>query len=277
MHIKPLKLSSFKASGQMMFGATPAEKWQRLYPADEDGLCNWALRSLLVEHDGQAILIDSGFGNANTDLLDEYKVELYKPANEMLIKQGIDVSSVTHLIHTHLHIDHCGGGFLKTTKGLFEASFPYSQYIVGSKQLENAIKPSDFESESFDKEIVHAFRDYKGLVQIEKESFIFPWLELLVFNGHTKGMLVPVIHWNKKSLVFCGDLIPSAAHLMLNSASGYDVNQLMTLAEREEFLEEAFDNDYCLFFQHDSLYECCSLKKENSRIVSAEYFGVEYF
>jgi glyoxylase-like metal-dependent hydrolase (beta-lactamase superfamily II) len=275
MYVKPIKLSSFRAPGQIMFGAAPAEKWQRLYPADEDGNCNWALRSLLIEHENKLVLIDTGFGNGNPELLKEYMVVDYTPANEILKKQGIDPSSITHIVHTHLHIDHCGGSFYKTLKGNFEASFPYSQYIVGTKQLETANNPTEFERDSFDNGIVNSFLNYPGLMKIGGEGFLFPWLEFLIFNGHTSGLLVPVIHWNKKSIAFCGDLIPTIAHLELNCASGYDMNQMMVLAERDEFLEEAFDNEYYLCFQHDALYECCSLKKENSRIVPAEYFNVE--
>jgi glyoxylase-like metal-dependent hydrolase (beta-lactamase superfamily II) len=275
MKIRSFQLNTFKAPGKLMFGATPDEKWAQLYPANEEGQCNWALRSLLIENEGELILIDSGFGVSNTKVLEEYCVDQFKPANEILKMQGVNPSGISYVVHTHLHIDHCGGSFIKNFNGKYEASFPYSKYVVSTAQLLVSESPTDFERDSFDEGVVSSFSGYPGLVRIEKEKFLFNWFELLIFNGHTSGLLVPVIHAGSKTIVFCGDLISSAAHIILQSASAYDVNPILTLAEREIFLEEAFENNYYLFFQHDLNIECCSLKKENSRIVPAAYYKVE--
>ncbi len=131
-------------------------------------------------------------------------------------------------------------------------------------QLNTALHPSDFEKESFRPEIIVAFNDYKNVVKIKKDCFLFPWLELRIFYGHTVGLIVPVIHNGSKTIVFVGDLLPSAAHLILNSVMGYDINPELVYKERNALLNEAYKKGYLLFFQHDLYYECCSLKFENN-------------
>jgi glyoxylase-like metal-dependent hydrolase (beta-lactamase superfamily II) len=272
MQIKVLEYSCFMASGHAMFGSTPVVEWQHLYPPVEANLCQWALRSLLVIEGSNCVLIDTGFSWFDRRILNEYKVEQYKPAHLMVDKLGISPGKITHVIHTHLHVDHCGGSFTEDDVGNLVQSFPNAKYIVSKKQLEVAKNPSSFETESYQPEIIDAFKNCKNIQIIDNECFIFPWLELLLFNGHTDGMIVPVVHQGKDALVFVGDLIPSIAHLNLNSSMDYDVNKLYTLAEREEFLEEAYENGYTLFFQHDVLNQCCTLKKEDGKIVSDKVF-----
>ena len=274
MNISTVLFTPFEDAGSNMFGSTPAKDWQRLYPASNNDICKWALRSLLIVEGENRILIDSGFGSNNAGLFAEYGVENYKGAIEILKELGCNANEITHVIHTHLHVDHCGGSFYLNERGELQPSFPNAQYIVSSKQLHNALNTTEFENESFEPDVVKAFASHLNLKLIENEYFLFPWLELLIFNGHTEGLLIPVIHSKKQSIVFVGDLIPSAAHLQLKSTMSYDVNQLLSLTEREEFLEEAYENEYVLFFQHDMLNECCSLKKENGRIFCSNFVKV---
>jgi glyoxylase-like metal-dependent hydrolase (beta-lactamase superfamily II) len=275
MLITPIELSPFKASGYAMFGSTPDTEWQRNYPPNEANLCDWALRSLIIRQDNYVVLIDTGFSWLDRRILDQYKVNKHTPSHILLEKSGIDPKSITHAIHTHLHVDHCGGSFTEDEFGNLVPAFPNAQYVVSRKQFETAKNPSSFESESFQPEIIEAFGKYNNLNLIENESFLFPWLELQLFNGHTNGMIVPLIHKDKEVLAFTGDLIPSVAHLNLSSTMDYDVNKLLCLAEREMFLEEAFENEYKLFFQHDAHYQGCSLKKVGEKYIADQMLEIE--
>jgi glyoxylase-like metal-dependent hydrolase (beta-lactamase superfamily II) len=272
MRILPIYFSPFKAKGTAMFGSAPGKTWQKLYPDDELGRCSWALRSLLIDDGENIVLIDSGFGNSNKYILIEYCLDNFETSFDILNASVYKPEQITHVVHTHLHVDHCGGSFLINEKDELSPAFPNAVYIVSQSQLETALNPSDFERSSFQPEIISEFANHKKLQLIKNECFPFPWLELDIFNGHTKDLIIPVIHTNKKPIVFAGDLIPSATHLNLQATMDYDINRLLSLTERENFLEEAFENDSILFFQHDLYYECCSLKKENSRVLSAEFF-----
>ncbi len=273
IHLQTIELNHFKAPGTSMFGNSSLKEWQRLYTPDQEGLCKWALRSLFIKYGEYSLLIDAGFGNIREADLKEYHVENFINVGKRLDILGI--KNITHLLLTHLHLDHCGG-LLHSEKSLkIENLFNSSQILLSNKQLNSAENPSSFEADSFQPEIVEAISRSANLKLIEKECFVFPWLELFLFNGHTRGLIVPVIHSPKCSIAFVGDLIPSVAHLILQSTMTYDVNQVLALAEREEFLEEAFENEYILFFQHDIFNECCSLKKEGNKIVPDSIFKLE--
>jgi glyoxylase-like metal-dependent hydrolase (beta-lactamase superfamily II) len=276
MIIKSISFGTFKTDGASMFGPTPENKWKKIYSADENNLCTWELRSLLIDDGTHIVLIDTGFGNTNPDVLSKYGVISEFDTKTCLQKAGYTCEQITHVLHTHLHLDHCGGSFEKHYNS-FEPLFPNAKYIVGKYQLETATDSSEFERDSFLPEITTAFIVKSNLHMISEESFLFPWLELFLFNGHTIGMIVPVIHSKNCSIVFAGDLIPSGAHLDLRTVMNYDINPILCLAERESFLEDIFDNDVIIFFQHDYFKECCTLKKENSRIVPAVYNKLEVY
>jgi glyoxylase-like metal-dependent hydrolase (beta-lactamase superfamily II) len=277
MKIIPVYFSSFKANGTAMFGSSPRNSWQMVYPDDEQGRCSWALRSLLIDDGKNIVLIDSGFGNSDNNILIEYCLDNFKNSIDILNSVGYKAEQVTHVVYTHLHVDHCGGSFLTDDEGSLKPSFPNATYIISQAHLESALSPSDFERSSFQPEIISKIANHRKLLLIKNECFPFSWLELDIFDGHTKGLIIPVIHTSAKPIVFVGDLIPSALHLNLQATMDYDINRLLSLTERENFLEEAFENDSILFFQHDFYNECCSLKKENSRILPAEYFKVINF
>jgi glyoxylase-like metal-dependent hydrolase (beta-lactamase superfamily II) len=272
MQIKVLEFSRFQASGHAMFGSTQSLEWQRIYPPVEANLCLWALRSLLIINGADCILIDTGFGSFDKRVLGEYHVEKFKPAYLILAEQGISPEKVTHIIHTHLHLDHCGGSFKEDDNEILIPAFPNAKYIVSRRQFEAALKPSAFERDSFQPEVIEAFKNHNNIQFIDNECFVFSWLELLLFNGHTEGMIVPVVHLGKDSVAFVGDLIPSIAHLDLQSTMDYDVNKLLSLAERQEFLEDAYENGYVLFFQHDAMHQYIGLKNENGKTVTNKMF-----
>jgi glyoxylase-like metal-dependent hydrolase (beta-lactamase superfamily II) len=276
MIIKPISFGTFKTEGSSMFGQSPEPKWKKIYSADENNLCTWELRSLLIDDGTHVILIDTGFGLTNSEMLSKYSVTSECDTKKCLLNSGYACEQVTHVLHTHLHLDHCGGSFEKQAISI-EPLFPNAKYIVGKSQLETATDPSEFEQDSFLPEITTAFIVKCNLHMISEECFLFPWLELFLFNGHTTGLIIPVIHSKNKPIVFAGDLIPSGAHLELQAVMNYDVNPILSLAERESFLEDMFDNDAIIFFQHDYYNECCTLKKINSRIAPAVYNKLEKY
>jgi glyoxylase-like metal-dependent hydrolase (beta-lactamase superfamily II) len=276
MIIKPISFGTFKTEGSSMFGPMPETRWKKMYSADENNLCTWELRSLLIDDGTHLVLIDTGFGNTSPDSISKYAVTSEWDTKKTLFNAGYTCEQVTHVLHTHLHLDHCGGSFEKYNNS-FEPLFPNAKYIVGKSQLETATDPSEFEQDSFLPEITTAFIIKSNLHMISEECFLFPWLELFLFNGHTTGMIIPVIHSKKNPIVFAGDLIPSGVHLELQAVMNFDVNPMLSLAERESFLEEVFDNEAIIFFQHDYYNECCTLKKENSRIAPAVYNKFENY
>ena len=63
MKISIIDAGNFKLDGGAMFGVVPKTIWQKMVPADENNLCSWKMRCLLVEDGNQLILIDTGMGD----------------------------------------------------------------------------------------------------------------------------------------------------------------------------------------------------------------------
>jgi glyoxylase-like metal-dependent hydrolase (beta-lactamase superfamily II) len=277
MKIKSVIFSSFKVDGQKMFGNTNKKLWNAAYPSDEKGLCTWALRSLLIDDGQNIVLIDSGFSNLNNQNLTDYYITNFKSATNLIEESGVNCNQINYLVNTHLHLDHCGGSFKFDDNQNPEPTFPNATYIISKGQLISAINPSAFEKDSFQPEITEAFQKHTNLEAIESNRYILPWLELRLFDGHTKELMVPVIHLPDKTLVFAGDLIPSIAHLSLESIMSYNIDKVKSLREQQDFLKESFENKYLIFFQHDYYYECCSLKIINNKIKPDKFFRIEEF
>ena len=63
MKVYSINSGLFKLDGGAMFGVVPKSLWERTNPADENNMCSWAMRCLLIELENKLILIDTGSGN----------------------------------------------------------------------------------------------------------------------------------------------------------------------------------------------------------------------
>ncbi|GAB4255954.1 MAG: MBL fold metallo-hydrolase [Vicingaceae bacterium] len=260
MKIYPLNTGNFKLDGGAMFGVVPKTIWQKTNPADENNMCTWSLRCMLIEDGNRLILIDNGIGDKQSE---KFFSHYYLHGNDSLLgnlnKLGFHVDEITDVFLTHLHFDHCGGG-IKWNKDRtgFEATFPNATYWTNKKHWQWAIEPNAREKASFLKENLLPMQDLGQLKFIEEESFDL--FDILYVNGHTDAQMIPHIKYKDKTLVFMADLLPSVGHIPLPYIMGYDTRPLLTLDEKAKFLNDAADNGYILFFEHDSVNECCTLK-----------------
>ena len=277
MKLFSINITNFKIDGGAMFGVVPKILWEKHYPADEDNLCNWALRSLLIDTGKRVVLIDNGFGQKQSEkFMSRFYLNDNKGVEKALEENGYKCSEITDMLITHLHYDHCGGGVkYNSDKSGFEMTFPNARYWVSKKQWESALSPNQREKDSFLRENLIPMEESGQLNFIEKDVELFPGLEVRIFNGHTSGQLIPFISTNGAVLVFAADLLPSAAHIPLPYIMSYDVNPLLTLREKEEFLEEAEKNNYIIFFQHDLYNECCTLHQTPKGIRSKHSFRLQ--
>ncbi|SDC96076.1 MBL fold metallo-hydrolase [Williamwhitmania taraxaci] len=262
MELFALNITNFKIDGGSMFGVVPKVLWQRVYPADENNLCSWALRSLVIKHEGRIVLIDNGFGaKQDKKIFDFHHLFGGDGLEEGLAQLGIRPEEVTDMVLTHLHFDHCGGGVKLDNEGKPALTFPNATYYVSRSQWEWAINPNIREADSFRPENLHPMMESGHLKLIEREGPLFPWLELRICEGHTRGQMVPIIEYNGTKILFAADIFPATAHIPLIWNMSYEIDPLKTIQEKEMLLREALQNRYLLFFQHDYMIECCTLKE----------------
>lgn len=272
MKLHVLNTGYFKLDGGAMFGVVPKSLWSRTNPPDQNNMCSWALRSLLIEDGKRLILIDTGMGEKQSDKFFSY----YYPYGEdsldkNLKKLGYSRNDITDVFLTHLHFDHCGGAveWNKERNG-YRPAFKNARYWSNRKHWEWAINPNEREKASFLKENILPIQESGQLHFIQQnEDYaknVFPNFDVLFVDGHTESMMIPHIQYKGKTLVFMADLLPSVGHIPLPYVMGYDVRPLITMKEKGMFLEKAQKEDYILFLEHDSINECCTLKETEKGI-----------
>ena len=265
----------FKLDGGAMFGVVPKSIWNKLNPADENNLCNWAMRCLLIEDKSRLILIDTGIGNKQGEkFFSHYYLHGNDSLQSSLAKHGFDKHDITDVILTHLHFDHVGGAVEKLEERL-QLTFPNANYWSNEEHWQWATEPNAREKASFLKENIMPLKESGRLHFIDPLHAAFsPSIDILFVNGHTKAMMLPVVHYSGKKIVFMADLLPSAAHIPLPYVMAYDMFPLTTLEEKQIFLEEAVNKEYVLFFEHDPAIECCTLQQTEKGIRVKDTFAL---
>jgi glyoxylase-like metal-dependent hydrolase (beta-lactamase superfamily II) len=281
MKINPLNTGNFKLDGGAMFGVVPKSIWNKTNPADENNLCNWAMRSLLIEENNRLILIDTGIGDKqDPKFLSHYHITDNAPLEKKLNALGYTSNDISDVILTHLHFDHCGGAVQKTKdNSLLEPTFKNATYWSNEKHWKWATEPNKREKASFLSENILPIEESGQLKHIKRisnsEAHFLNNIDLLFMDGHTESMMLPKIQYKNKTIVFMADLLPSVGHIPLPYIMGYDTRPLLTLDEKENFLIEACNNEYILFFQHDFINECCTLQQTDRGIRVKDVFKLK--
>ena len=283
MKLYSINTGYFKLDGGAMFGVVPKSIWNKLNPADENNLCSWALRCLLLEDEGKLILIDTGMGDKqDAKFFGYYYLHGDDTLDKSLALHGFTKDDITDVFLTHLHFDHCGGSIVREGDKLIPA-FKNATYWSNEKHWQWATQPNEREKASFLKENILPIQESGQLKFIKMNgessmvngvniipSLITDHLSLLFANGHTDAMMLPVINYKGKTIVYMADLLPSVAHIPLPYVMGYDMFPLTTLQEKKSFLTTALANDYILFFEHDPVNECCTLQQTEKGIRQKE-------
>ena len=262
MKIDLFNISNFKVDGGAMFGVVPKILWSRVYSSDENNLMVLSLRSLIIETDGHKILVDTGWGDKqNAKFFSHVHLHNGEGMIEGLARRGYKPEDITDVVLTHLHADHCGGCVRNSRHGPgYELVFPRAIYHVSRTQWEWAAKNNLREADAFLEENIKPIGDSGHLNLVDEEGELFKGFSVRFCYGHTPGLMLPVIDYNGRRLIYTGDLIPTISHLPLIWNMSYDIDSLKTIEEKKEILEEALGNDYILVFQHDEHVECCNLQ-----------------
>lgn len=260
MNLYKIETGNFKLDGGAMFGVVPKSLWQRTNPADENNMCSWAMRCLLIEDDDRLILIDNGMGNKQSDkFFGYYYLFGEDDLNSALNKHGFSADDITDVFLTHLHFDHCGGG-IKWNKDrtAYEPTFKNATYWTNKKHWQWAVEPNAREKASFLKENILPMQEFGQLKFVEDGGFdVF---DIFYADGHTDAMMIPIIDYQGKKLAFMADLLPSAGHIPLPYVMGYDTRPLLTLEDRKRFYQKAISEELFLYLEHDYQNEVITLK-----------------
>ena len=281
MNLYTINTGYFKLDGGAMFGVVPKSIWNKLNPADENNLCTWALRCLLIEDGDRLILVDAGNGDKqDAKFFSHYYLHGDDTLDKSLAKHGFSSDDITDVFLTHLHFDHCGGAIKREGDKLVPA-FKNATYWSNRSHWNWAVNPNPREKASFLKENILPIEESGRLKFINDPESIPGKLRTTSFDnnisvvfvdGHTNAMMLPAIQYKGKTVVFMADLLPSVGHIPIPYVMAYDMFPLTSMNEKKSFLEEAVDNDYILYFEHDPKFECCTLQRTEKGIRQKDVF-----
>lgn len=279
MNLYPINAGNFKLDGGAMFGVVPKSLWSRTNPADNNNMIDIAARCLLIEDGSRLILIDTGMGNKQSDkFYGYYYLWGDDSIDKSLAKYGFHRDDVTDVFMTHLHFDHCGGSIQwNKDRTNLEPAFKNAHFWSNEDHWKWATNPNRREKASFLKENILPMEESGKLKFVDLpngDTLNNSKLGFSIFyaNGHTDKQMIPMINYKGKTICFMADLLPTAGHLPLPFVMGYDTRPLLTLDEKEKFLNLAADNDYYLFLEHDAHNEIITVKHTEKGVRLNETF-----
>ncbi len=277
MKLYSIETGVIKLDGGAMFGVVPRSIWGKRYEYDENNLIELSMRCLLIIEDDRKILIDTGMGDKQGEkYFKHFHPRLDNNLIESLKQCGVSPSDITDLVLTHLHFDHCGGAAVLDNNGEPEMLFKNAKVWVAKDQWNSALKPNHRERPSMRKENYLPLQDGKELCQIVTDVAVTKNVQLRLTNGHTAGMIVPVINYDGKTIVYGADIFPTSAHVHVPFVTAYDIQPLKSLDEKSQLLDYIVENDGFLIYEHDVNIECTKIEKtekgfrksENSYLIS---------
>jgi glyoxylase-like metal-dependent hydrolase (beta-lactamase superfamily II) len=263
----------FRLDGGSMFGVVPRVMWEKHHPADDSNRIQLCLRCLLAEQGERRVLIDTGIG----DRWEEKPRRIFaieRRPNQLvaeLAEAGLTTESVTDVILTHLHFDHTGGA-VRQIDGRLEPTFPAARYWVQEQQWRWAHEPTERDRASFRREDFAPLEATGRLELVDGLTEIMPQVKAVPISGHTPGQQMVEFHTDSGVLVYCGDLIPFASQVHAPWIMGFDLNPLLTLSEKKQFLSRAVEDGYVLVFEHDPQIEAATVVFAEDRFQIAESF-----
>ena len=282
MKLYPIETGNFKLDGGAMFGVVPKTIWNKTNPADENNLIDIAARCLLIEDNNRLILIDTGMGNKQSEkFFGYYSLWGTHSMDKSLAKYGFHRDDITDVFMTHLHFDHCGGSVQwNKEKTGYEPAFKNAKFWSNENHWEWATKPNPREKASFLSENILPMQESGQLNFIQRPEGDFLEKSELGFgifftDGHTEKQMIPHIQYKDKTIVFCADLLATAGHIPIPYVMGYDTRPLLTMPEKEKFMNAAADNNFYLFLEHDAHNEIITVQKTEKGVRLSEVFTCE--
>lgn len=263
--IYAIETERFALDGGAMFGTVPKTLWEKVYPADDKNRIELAARAMLIIGNGRKILVDTGVGQKWTEKLRAiYKVsESFLERN--LAAHGVRPEEITDVVLTHLHFDHVGGA-VKLVDGKPVLTFPNATFYLQEENYKWALTPNLRERASYLRENFMPIMEAGALGFVDGEKEIFPGIFALISQAHTRGQQLIKVSDGQKTLCYCADLIPTSSHIPIAWGMGYDLYPLELMEEKKRLLEQAVDENWTLFFEHDIFRQASLLVKGEKSI-----------
>ena len=272
MGIVPIECGEFRLDGGAMFGVIPKVLWERHAPADERNRIVLAMRAMLIRGPQENILVDTGIGDELPQKLREIYAVDYHSSSLVQSLEGVGLGreEITRVILTHLHFDHDGGATHTDESGEVVPSFPNATYYVQKQQYEWALNPNERDRASYIRKHFVPLEEHGCLELLDGVVEIAPGVHVLPVHGHSPGQQLVTVSAGGETLLYGADLIPTAAHIPLPWIMSYDLQPVVTVAEKKAILGNAATDGWTLFYEHDPEIICSKVVKDEKGYHSQE-------
>ena len=261
-----IETSEFRLDGGAMFGIIPKTMWRKFSPSDDLNRIHLVTRSLLLVNNKRKILIDTGNG---TKWEEKYKriyqidTSLYS-IETSLNKFGYTSEDITDVICTHLHFDHVGGN-TKIDEGKIVPTFPNAKYWVSKENWKLANHPSQKDAGSFLVDDWKVLLDNSMLEIVEGSESFIEGVDIFLSNGHTLGLMHPIISDRNQTIFYGSDLFPTVTHIPVQWVMSYDIQPMITIQEKSKLLKKMYEKNWILFFEHDPNFQACTIHWDGNK------------
>jgi len=235
---------TFLVDGRAMFGGLPAAGRRDRFPL--------SLNCFLIRTPGTLILADTGIGT----MLDKRYLAAYKFGDavdipDALAAFGFAPEDVGLVFNSHLHFDHCGGNMRMNADGEIVPAFPRARYVVQRGEWESALHPVARDRQSYLAPGLKALAASGRLELVEGDLEIAGGVGIFLVPGHTEFHQCLKVEAGGRGFVVPGDLVPTSAHVGLDSAMSYDLFPALTMENKRAFYGRALAGDWVLGLSHD--------------------------
>lgn len=255
----------FRLDGGAMFGVVPKSLWEAQMAPDIRNRILMSMRPLVVEAAWGRMMIDCGLGDKmDARAVDIYAIDRTRHLHHALAEVGLSPASIDVVLATHLHFDHIGGA-TKRVDGAIVPTFPNARYVIRSAEWDDATHPHDRSRASYLKDDFVPLKD-AGVVDFHLEDEeIRLGVRVVRTGGHCAQHQIVFIESAGRTAVFVADLIPTVAHIRDVWIMGYDLYPMETLTFKRQFIREAIEREYLIFFEHDPLVAAGYIREKAGR------------
>ena len=255
----------FRLDGGAMFSVVPRPLWEKKAPPDDRNRIQLAMRPLLIEASWGRLLVDCGVGEKmSAKDRDIYALDRSRTLEDALASVKQSSESIEIALASHLHWDHFGGATARV-HGALKPRFPKAEYVIRAAEWEDATHPHERNRGSSLQDDFVPLKEAGVVRFFDGDQVIRPGVRVVRTGGHTGQHQVIFIESGGRTAVFVADLIPTAAHLENAWVMSYDLFPMDTLAFKRQFIREAIDREYLIFFEHDPLIAAGYIREKDGR------------
>jgi glyoxylase-like metal-dependent hydrolase (beta-lactamase superfamily II) len=262
--------TEFRLDGGAMFGVVPRNLWSRSCPPDEQNRIRMNMNCVFIDTGKDRILIETGIGEKWSEkqraMFDITREQSLSDSLERIA--GAKSETITIVVNTHLHFDHCGGNTSYDSSGEAVPTFSNARYFVSRAEYDHAEQPSERDRASY---LPDNWQPLRKSGQLELKEFnyeVVPGLSMETYPGHNRSMQCWRLVREGETLFGFADLVPMRAHVPYPWIMGYDLYPVETLEAKKRLLPQAASEHWKCLFYHDPDAPLCYVVEEDNHLLA---------